>query len=333
MKNKTFTRAMRSVLCAAAVAALLPGTAASQSVWRPDKLVELIVPTSTGGNNDRMVRLVQKILQDRKLVTMPVLVLNKAGGNQHLAVVYLDQHAADPHYVMMTNPTIFTNELNGISKQSYTHLTPLALMIVESNAFTVGADSPLKNMRDVMARLKADPNSLSFCMPARGGVTHIALAAAVKAAGLDPKRLKIVVFKTSGESITAIAGGHVDVMVSSLASVMGVAQAGKARVLGIAAKERRGGGGASIPTLREQGINTDAVASWRGLSGAPGLTPQQVAFWDETLERVFDSEDWKAYREKNNLPPQHLRSRDFAQYLQGEYETTKVMMAEIGLAK
>jgi putative tricarboxylic transport membrane protein len=333
MKKKTFRRALRAALCAAAVAALLPGTAASQSAWRPDKPVELIVPTATGGNNDRMVRLVQKILQDRKLVTTPVLVLNKAGGNQHLAVVYLDQHAADPHYVMMTNPTIFTNELNGISKQPYTHLTPLALMIVESNAFTVGTDSPLKSMRDVMARLKADPDSLSFCMPARGGVTHIALAAAVKAAGLDPKRLKIVVFKTSGESITAIAGGHVDVMVSSLASVMGVAQAGKARVLGIAAKERRGGDAAGIPTLREQGIDTDAVASWRGLSGAPGLKSQQVAFWDEALEKVFDSEDWKGYREKNNLPPQYLRSRDFSKYLQGEYETTKAVMADIGLAK
>jgi putative tricarboxylic transport membrane protein len=333
MENDMFDRGLRAALCAGLFAALAPGPAASQPAWRPDKPVELVVPTATGGNNDRMLRLVQKVLQEQKLVTTPVLVLNKPGGNQHLAVVYIGQHAADPHYIMMTNSTIFTNELNGLSKQPYTHLTPLALMIVESNAFTVGADSPLKSMRDVMARLKADPESLSFAMPARGGVTHIALAAAVKAAGLDPRRLKIVVFKTSGESITSIAGGHVDVMVSSLASVMGVAQAGKARVLGIAARERRGGAAAEVPTLREQGINTDAVAAWRGLSGPPALAPQHVAFWDETLAKVFESPDWKDYLAKNDLPPQYLRSRDFAQYLRGEYETTRAVMADIGLAR
>ena len=327
------TATMTVSLAIAATASVLAGNAASQSGWRPDKPVELVVPTAVGGNNDTMMRILQRTLQERKLVTTPVVVLNKPGGNQHLAVVYMGQHAADPHYLMMTNSTLFTNELNGLSKQPYTHLTPLALMIVESNAFTVNADSPLKGMRDLMARLKADPDSVSFAMPARGGVTHIALAAAVKAAGLDPKRLKIVVFKTSGESITSIAGGHVDVMVSSLASVMGVAQAGKVRVLGIAAKERRTGAAAQIPTLREQGIGSDGVAAWRGVSGAPGLAPDRVAFWDDALARVFESADWKEYLAKNDLPPQHLRSRDFARYLQGEYETTKSVLAEIGLAK
>ncbi len=332
-QNDTPARGTRIAVCAAALVALVSGTASGQPAWRPDKPVELVVPTSAGGNNDTMMRLVQKVLQDQKLVTTPVLVLNKSGGNQHIAVVYLGQHAGDPHYLMLTNPSLLTNELNGVSKQRYTHLTPLALMIVESNAFTVSAESPMRNMRDLMARLKADPESVSFAMPSRGGAPHLALAAAAKAAGLDPKRLKIVVFKTSGESITSIAGGHIDVMVSSLASVMGIAQAGKARVLGIAANERRGGAAANIPTLREQGIQTDGVASWRGLSGPPGLAPEQVAFWDDALAKVFESADWKAYLANKDLPAQYLRSRDFAKYLQVEYDITKAMMADIGLAR
>ena len=333
MRNATRAHRIGAAVCALTLIALVPAEAAGPSAWRPGKPVELVVPTAVGGNNDVMVRLVQKVLHEQKLVTTPILVLNKAGGNQHLAVVYIGQHAPDPHYVLMTNPTIFTNELNGISKQNYTHLTPLALMIVESNAFTVGADSPIRTMRDLMERLRADPDSVSFAMPSRGGVTHIALAAAVKAAGLDPKRLKIVVFKTSGESITSIAGGHVDVMVSSLASVMGVAQAGKARVIGIAAKERRGGPAANMPTLREQGIQTDGVAAWRGLSAAHGLSAEQIVFWDDALANVFNSGDWKAYLAKNDLSPQQLRSREFAKYLQSEYEITRAMMVEIGLAK
>ena len=329
----TLTRAMRASVCIAALAALVPAHAASPAAWRPDKQIELVVPTSAGGNNDRMVRLVQKVLQDQKLVTTPVLVLNKSGGNQHLAVIYIDQHASDGHYVLMTNPSIFTNDLNGIAKQPYTHLTPLALMIVESNAITVRGDSPMKSVKDLLARLKADPQSLSFAMPSRGGVPHLALAAVVQSAGIDPKNLKVVVLKTSGESITSIAGGHIDVMVSSLASVMPGVEAGQLRVLGVAANERRAGAAASIPTLREQGIPTDGVSAWRGLSGPPGLTPEKIAYWDETFAKVFTSADWSAYRARNNLPPQYLGSRDFAKYLEVEYASMKAAVKDIGLGK
>ena len=333
MKKATLTRAMRAALGAAALAALIPAHAFSQTQWRPDKQIELVVPTSAGGNNDRMVRLVQKVLQDQKLVTTPVLVLNKSGGNQHLAVIYIDQHPGDGHYVLMTNPSLFTNDLNGVAKQPYTHLTPLALMIVESNAFTVRGDSPMKNMQDLLARLKADPQSVSFAMPSRGGVPHLALAAVVQSAGIDPRKLKVVVLKTSGESLTSIAGGHIDVMVSSLASALPTVEAGKMRVLAVAAKERRGGAAANIPTLREQGIPTDGVSAWRGLSGAPGLTPEQVAFWDAALAKVFTSADWNAYRANNDLPPQYLGSRDFKKYLEGEYTIMKAAVKDIGLGK
>jgi putative tricarboxylic transport membrane protein len=164
-------------------------------------------------------------------------------------------------------------------------------------------------------------------------VVHLTAAAAAKVSGIDAKRLKVVVFKASGESITGLAGGHVDVMVSSLASVIPHVKAGTLRVLGISARERRGGPAANIPTLREQGIATDGVAAWRGLHGAKGLTAAQLGFWEETLARVLDGAEWKAFLEENDLAPQFLRSREFARYLEGEYATTKAVMADVGMAK
>ena len=318
---------------AALFVALSTSTAWAQSGWRPEKPVELIVPTAAGANNDRMVRLIQKALQDQKLVTTPVIALNKPGGNQHLAVVYLGQRGADPHTVLLSNPTIFTNELTGVSPQHYTSLTPLALLVVESNAITVKADSPIRNMRDLVDRLKADPDAVSFAMPSRGGVPHLTLAAAVKMGGVDPKKLKVVVFKASGESIVAVTGGHVHAMVSSLASVMPHVKAGTLRVLAIAARERRGGAAANVPTLREQGIASDGVAAWRGMSGPKGLSPAHVTFWDDALGKVVDGGEWKSFLEENDLSSQFLRSRDFAKYLEGEYATTKAVMTDLGLLK
>src|SRR5687768_16847948 len=145
-------------------AGLLVGVAAiahAQPAWKPDKPVELVIPTGPGANNDRMIRIIQKVIQEQKLVTTPVLAVNKTGGNQHLSVVYLGQKGADAHTLLLTNPTLFTNELTGISPQHYTALTPLALLVVESNAFTVNANSPMKTMRDLVERLKANPESIS----------------------------------------------------------------------------------------------------------------------------------------------------------------------------
>jgi putative tricarboxylic transport membrane protein len=317
---------------AAALAALNAPLAAAQA-WRPDKPVELVIPTAPGANNDRMIRLIQRIMQDQKIVASPVVALNKPGGNQHLSFLYLVQKGTDPHALLLSNSTIFTNELSGVSPHPHTALTPVSLLVIESNAFTVHPNSPMKSMRDLMDRLAANPESVSFAMPARGGVVHLTTAAAAKVSGIDPKRLKVVVFKASGESMTALGGGHVDVMVSSLASVMPHAKAGTLRVLGISARERRGGAAANVPTLREQGIATDGVAAWRGLHGARGLTAAQLGFWEEALARVFESAEWKAFLEENDLAPQFLRSREFARYLEGEYAITKAVMADVGMAK
>ena len=313
--------------------ALPAGEAQGQSAWRPDKPVELIVPTGPGANNDRMVRLVQKILQDRKLVATPIMALNKPGGNQTLAVTYLTQRGADPHTLLLTNPAVFTNELSGVTQVAYTSLTPIALLLVESNAITVKADSPFKTMRDLIERLRTDPDTVSFAMPSRGGVPHLALAAAAKAGGVDPRKLKVVIFKSSSESMIAVAGGHVQAMASSLASVMPQMQAGNLRVLAITARERRGGAAASIPTLREQGIPSDGPAAWRGLSAPGGLSAAQVVFWDEALPQVVDAPEWKAFLDNNDLSSSYLRSRDFAKYLEGEYRAIRAVMTDLGLLK
>lgn len=315
------------------IAISLASTAWGQQVWRPEKTVEFIVPTVAGGNSDKLTRLAQKILRERKLITTPAVVFNRTGGNQTLALLYTLQHAGDAHYVLFTNPAIFTNELNGISTRRHTELTPLALLVIENTVLTVRTESTIRNMADLSERLKTDPESVSFAMPARGGQPHLSAAAAVRAAGIDPRRMKVVVFKGSGESISAVLGGHVDVMVSSSGSVLGQVQAGQVRVLAVAAAQRMGGAFAKVPTFREQGINTTGIAAWRGFHAPRPLTPAQLAFWDDTLAKMADSAEWKKNLEEGDLTQQFLRSREFAQYLEGEYATTRAAMADIGLVK
>ncbi len=318
---------------ALAVAVIWVAVARAQPAWRPDKPVEFVVATVAGGNSDKITRLAQKILQDRKLVMTPIVVSNRTGGNQSLASNYVMQRAGDPHYLLLSNTVLFTNELGGISKSRYTDFTPLALLVIENTVLVVRTASPIRTMADLIVRLKADPESVSFATPSRGGQPHLTAAVAVRAAGIDPRRLKVVVFKGSGESISALLGGHVDVMMSSSGSILAQLQAGQIRVIGIAAAQRVGGILASAPTLREQGINTAGIAAWRGLHGPRGLTPAQIAFWDDALSKVTDSAEWKKNLEEGDITQQYLRSREFAQYLEGEYATTRAAMADLGLVK
>ena len=317
----------------AALAAQFATQAWSQPAWRPEKAVEIILPTAPGGTNDQMARLMQKILQDQKLVSVPVVPMNKAGGNQTLAVVYLNQHPADPHYLFYSTATIFTNQIAGLTQLHYADLTPLALFLVDYSVITVRADSPMKNLQDMVDRLKADPDSIAFGVVARGGPNHLALSQAMRSAGIDPRKLKSVVFKTNAESIMAVVGGHIHAVVSSVTAAIPQVQAGNTRVLAIAAPQRQAGALANVPTLREQGINANGISNWRGVFGAKGLTPAHIAFWEDALSRMAATEEWKAQLAATNLASQFLRGKDFAQYLEAEYNDTRAVMTDLWLAR
>jgi putative tricarboxylic transport membrane protein len=170
-------------------------------------------------------------------------------------------------------------------------------------------------------------------MPSRGGQTHLTAAVAVRAAGLDPRRMKVVVFKGSGESMAAVLGGHVEVMVSSSGSVLPLVQSGQIRVIGVAAAQRMGGAFVNAPTFREQGLNTTGIAAWRGFHGPRGLTAAQIAFWDDAIAKVTDSTDWKKLLEEGDLSPQFMRSREFAPYLESEYAAMRAAMHDLGMLK
>ena len=303
-----------------------------QHTWHPEKVVELVVPTAPGGINDQVMRTMQKALQDEKMLSVPTVVMNKPGGNQALAVSYLNQHARDPHFLLYTTPTIFTNQLAKITSQLYTDLTPIALLYVENTVFSVRADSPIKTMREMVALLKADPESIAFGLVSRGGPNHLALSQAVKGAGIDPRKIKAAVFKTNAESITALIGGHLQAVASSVSAALPQAQAGNIRILAMAAPQRMAGPASNVPTLREQGIDVTGVSNWRAVFAAKGITAAQIAFWEDAVGKTVGTADWKKLLEENSLASQFLPSADCAKYLERQYSVTKSVMADLGLA-
>ena len=194
-------------------------SAIAQPVWRPDKAVEIVTPSAAGGSNDKVARVIQKSIQDAKLVPVAVTVINKPGGNQTLSRLYLSQHAGDAHYFDIGTTSLIANYVMGVSPLKHTDFTPIALLTNEYTTLTVRADSPIRTVGDLLERLKKDPESVSIGVSNLGGTSHLTVAVAAKSAGVDPKRLKIVIFKSASEAITAVLGGHLHMVSGAMPSV------------------------------------------------------------------------------------------------------------------
>jgi len=308
-------------------------TALAQASWAPDKPVEIVVPAAAGGGTDRTARLIQKILTDQKAIPTPTIVVNKPGAGSSIGNRYVAQHKGDGHYLAITQPTLITDAIMGLTTIGYTSFTPLAQLGTEYNGFAVKADSPLKSAKDIIDRLKQDPGSVSFAISnALGSTGHIALALVMKQAGIDPAKLTIVVFQSGGQSRTALLGGHVDVNVTTLANLVDLVDSGMVRTLAVTAAKRLPAPFANVPTWREMGVNA-VIGHWRGVVGPPEMTPEQTAFWDKRLAAVAASDEWKADAQKTSVEVDYMDSASSRKFLVDQYREMERLLAQLGLAK
>jgi putative tricarboxylic transport membrane protein len=329
-KSRAFERALELTACLTFAFAAAPALAAALE-WKPDKHVELVVPTGPGSGVDSTFRTVQAILQTRKLVDAPMTVVNKPGGSYAIALAYLAQSAGDAHKLMIQTSTPLTAYIGGQIKMNYFELTPIANLISEPICFIVRADSPIRTGRDLLERLKADPSGVSIALAAaRGNAYHIASALIARSAGVDARKLKIVVYNASGEGVAAALGGHVDVMSATPANVLPLLQAGKIRIIGVASKARLGGVAANIPTFREQGIDVVFDVP-RGVIGPKGLTPQQVRYWESVFQALVKTDEWRQALDKNQWVEDFQTSAQMGKELKAQYEILKDVLSELGM--
>lgn len=317
--------------CTLLAAIVVSAPAAAQ--WKPTKAVEIIAPSGPGGTTDRTARVVARILQQHKLVDVPVNVVNKPGGSGTIGLNYLNQHQGDGHYIIIATTGSISNHIMGLIPYNHTNFTPLAMLFDEYLGVNVRADSQVKSGRDLIDRLKKDPESLSFGISTSiGGANHTTLMVCLRAGGVDIKRLKTAVFPGGAASTTALLGGHVDVINTAPGNMVAHFKAGTLRTLAISSPKRLRGVFASVPTWREQGVNADS-SSWRGLMGPKGMTPEQIAYWDKVFAAMVKTEDWKKDLDANFWEDAYANAKGASKRLDEEYAEYKAILTELGVAK
>ena len=325
-------RLRRAALLASVIfGAACAGTACAQG-WQPERPVEIIVGTSAGGGQDTSARFLQKLLQEHKLLPVPTTVVNRPGAGSAVAYTSLNQQPGNGHQIMLLTTPLITNYITGVSPVSYADLTPLSMLFDDYVVATVVAGSPLKSGRDLLEKLKADPASVAFGIPSITGGGGLAALLVAKSVGVSPKQVKTVVFKSGGDSMAALLGGHIDVMTSTTAAPVVQLKSGAVRVIAIASPRRVGGVLAGVPTWRELGVNVE-LSNWRGLVGPRGLTPAQIAYWEGVFAKVVKLEEFRQDVESNLWVANYRGSAEMAKFLKAEQDEVRGLLTELGLAK
>lgn len=325
--------ASRCLAAAATVAALLPGwpSEAVAQGWQPSRKVEYVVPSGPGAALDLAAREITQALERKKLLDQPIIVTNRSGGAGAVAIQALQQHPGDGHWLSTFTTGMLNARAIGNVAASYEEMTPIAVMLEESIVVAVRADSPLKNARDLVEKLKAAPNSLSIGVAtAIGNHIHAGIAKPLKVAGVDIAKLSIIPFKSSAESMTALLGGHLDLVAASTPNVMTQLQAGRIRVLAVASAERLSGVLSSIPTWTEQGVPA-VFSSVQGVLGPKGMTPEQIKYWEDAFRAVSEMPEWKKFLAAQNWRPMFMGSAEMGRYLATEYTATKSLIDDLKL--
>jgi hypothetical protein len=175
---------MRTILSSRVVMVLLVGgsvmladTASAQG-WKPERNVELTIPTSPGGSNDIAGRIIHKLWNELKLLPVASSVANRSGGEHIVAYTYIQQRAGDPHVIGIMSTPMLVNPIEGRTQLTHNDLTPIAYLITEPMVAVVRADSPIQNGKDLVEALRKNPGALSIALTSnRAPCFHRAAAA------------------------------------------------------------------------------------------------------------------------------------------------------------
>lgn len=315
-----------------AAGGLLAGSAWAQADWKPTERVNYLIGVAPGGTVDLYARGIKDALDALKLVNGQTIVAeNKVGAGGALAMQALKAGSGSALMLGTFHTGAIAGAVTGLIKADPRDFTPVAMMVEETSLVAVRADSPLQTGGDLVAALKADPTKLRIAVaPALGQNTHMAIAKPLKVAGVAIDKLTIAPFRSSGESVTALLGGHVDVVSATAPVILPQVAAGKLRILASAAPEPGTGALAGVKTWREQGVAADYV-SYNGVMLPPGVNAEQIRFWEDALRKVSQDRQWLALVEKSGNKPIFRGYVESHRYLTTEWKATTELAATLGL--
>jgi tripartite-type tricarboxylate transporter receptor subunit TctC len=314
------------IVALAAIVVLLPATAWSQAF--PSQPIRIIVPFAAGGNVDVTARAIAPIMME--VLGQPVVVENRAGAGGMLGAGFVMGSKPDGHTLMMgSNSTLSVgpaiqkswpyDPLTGISPIINIQFVPFALI--------VRADSDLRTLKDVIARAKAKPGTITQAHAGVGSSNHLVSEFFQMRTGAQ---FLLVPYKGAAPAMTDVIGGQVQTFFDQASTTVAQVQGGKIRALAVTA-EKRMAALPDVPTFRESGIDGFDILNVTGLVGPAGMDPAVVTRIRDATVKALDNPLVRQTFAKLGVLIEASTPEGFAGFIREDLERWRRVVKEAGV--
>lgn len=319
--RRVFTSSLASMTLA------LASTAALAQAGYPNKNIEVVVPFAPGGGTDNLMRTITGIMDENKWSPVALNVNNRVGGSGTVGYSYLISKKGDSHVIAGATPMVVSGKLQGRLPGNHRDaMTMLMIVAIDELTLAVRSESPYKTIEDFVEAARAKSGQLTVGGTGTHNEDHIFAHLFEQAAKI---KLKYVPFNSGGEVTAALMGGHIDAGIMNPNEIVAQVEAGKAKNLAVAARKRMPDA-PDVPTFAEKGMPF-YWEQMRGVIGPANMSPESVAWWQDTLKKVTNTKKWQEdYIKRNLLTPTQWVGEEANKYLDsitGHYEKA---LAELG---
>jgi tripartite-type tricarboxylate transporter receptor subunit TctC len=262
---------MRGSLVAAVAAVLIATTpSSSQENW-PQRQVTIVVPFAAGGSTDLIARILAQHMQTT--FGTPFVVENRAGAGGSIGTGYVAKAANDGYTLLVGS--VSSNAINAFlyAKLPFDverDFQPISLLALLPNLLFVNPKIPARSVSELIGYLKANAGKVNFGSSGIGTSSHLSSVMFQMATGT---MMTHVPFRSTGEVMNSMIGGHIDLAIDSMTTAWPHAKAGTVRALAVTTPQRNATA-PDLPSIGETVPGFQAIA-WQGLF-APAGTPRAV---------------------------------------------------------
>ncbi|MCY1145534.1 tripartite tricarboxylate transporter substrate-binding protein [Actinoplanes sp. Pm04-4] len=289
--------------------------------------LRLMAPAAPGGGWDQTAREMQAALRTEAGRTE---VYNVAGAGGTIGLSQFVSHEGDPTQLMVMGLVMVGAIESNDSPVALDRTTPLARLLTDYEVIVVPADSPVKNMADLVNAMKDDVGKVSWAGGSAGGIEQILAGLVADAVGADPAEVNYVAHSGGGEALSTLLSGRATAGVSGVSELEGQIKAGTIRPVAVSSPQRLPTL-PDVPTLKEQGVDVE-LANWRGVVAPPGISAADERQLEDLLVRMTRTEAWKETLQRRGWLDATMTGDQFEQYIAGERRTVTDVLVKMGLA-
>lgn len=307
----------RSLLrAAAAIVAFLAMNGWTQAF--PAKPVHVIVPFPPGGGADALARIMAPYLT--KAWGQPVVVENRPGASGHIGADYVAASPADGYTLLMSSTASLT-------ERNVHQFAPVTLVSASPYVIVVNPKVRASNVRELIDAARSNPGKLTYGSSGTGAASHLSAELFKSLAGIE---LLHVPYKGTGQAVTDLLAGQIDVMFAPAQTVMPHVQAGRLKALAVTSA-RRSSTLPQLPTAAESGLPGYESVGWFGLL-APAATPRNlVAAISADANKVLADPEVKQRMIALGAEPSGNTPGQFALYIRDDQAKWSKLMREQGI--